>query len=46
MNASYKVSSWLTAIAQVDYVTIANYGNMDGVNQNDLQLVLSARFMF
>ena len=46
LNASYKVSSWLTAIAQVDYVTIANYGNMDGVNQNDLQLVLSARFMF
>ncbi len=46
VNVSYKVASWLTAIAQADYVTIANYGNVEGVKQNDFQVAVSARFMF
>ena len=46
VNVSYKVASWFTAIAQADYVTIANYGNVEGVKQNDFQLAVSARFLF
>ena len=47
INASYKVSSWLTAVAQADFVSISNYGNIpDAPVQNDFQLVVSARFSF
>jgi len=46
VNVSYKVASWLTAVAQADYVAIANYGNVEGVKQNDFQVAVSARFLF
>lgn len=47
VNASYKVNSWLTAVAQADFVSISNYGNNpDAPVQNDIQLVVSARFSF
>ena len=46
VNASYKVSSWLTAMVQADFVSIKNYGNIPGVDQSDFQLVASATFSF
>ena len=46
INATYKVTSWLTALVQADYVNIRNYGNVEGVNQSDFQVVVSARFYF
>ena len=47
VNASYKVSSWLTAMVQVDYVNIKNYGNVStNPTQSDLQVVLGAQFTF
>ena len=47
VNASYKVSSWLTAMVQVDYVNIKNYGNVSAnAPQSDVQVVLGAQFTF
>ncbi|MBO4409900.1 MAG: hypothetical protein J5775_04015, partial [Spirochaetales bacterium] len=47
VNASYKVSSWLTAMVQVDYVNIRNYGNVSAnAPQSDVQVVLGAQFTF
>ncbi len=46
INASYKVSSWLTVMVQADFVSIRNYGNIPGVDQSDFQLVASATFSF
>lgn len=46
INATYKATSWLTLLAQADLVSIKNYGNKEGVDAKDFQVVLSARFLF
>ena len=46
INATYKAASWLTLLAQADLVSIKNYGNKEGVDAKDFQVVLSARFLF
>ena len=46
INATYKATSWLSLLAQADLVSIKNYGNKEGVDAKDFQLVLSARFLF
>ena len=46
VNASYKFTSWLTAMVQADYVGINNYGNVEDEFQDDFQIVVSARFTF
>ena len=46
INATYKAASWLTLLAQADLVSIKNYGNKEGVDAKDFQVVISARFLF
>lgn len=46
VNVTYKATSWLNLLAQADLVSIRNYGNKEGVNEKDFQLVLSASFLF
>lgn len=46
VNASYKILPGLTAMAQVDYVDIRNFGNIEGVDQKDIQLVVGATYSF
>jgi hypothetical protein len=44
VNGSYEISRYLTAFGQIDYIHVANYENVSGVNEQDVQLTLGITY--
>ncbi|MDY0289658.1 MAG: hypothetical protein RBR15_12605 [Sphaerochaeta sp.] len=44
LSGSYEITSYLKAFGQIDYIHVANYGNISGVKESDIQLTLGVTY--
>lgn len=44
LSGSYEITSYLKAFGQIDYINIANFGNISGVKESDVQLTLGVTY--